>query len=76
MSSQEHPPAVSQLFGKDASNTPSITDADVSAIVSALAKQQSEVEDQESEDTNSQGSGYKRRYERRAAGGKDRSDAS
>ena len=66
MSSQEHPPAVSQLFGKDASNTPSITDADVSAIVSALAKQQSEVEDQESEDTNSQGSGYKRRYERRA----------
>ena len=70
MSSQEHPPAASQLFCKEASNTPSITDADVSAIVSALAKQQSEVEDQESEDTNSQGSGYKRRYERRAAGGK------
>ena len=70
MSSHEPPPVASQLFGKDASNTPSITDADVSAIVSALAKQQSEVEDQESEDTNSQGSGYKRRYERRAAGGK------
>ena len=44
----------SHLLFKKEVDGPELMDADVSAIVSALAKQQSEVEDEESEDTRSQ----------------------
>ena len=56
------------LFKKDVDG-PELMDADVSAIVSALAKQQSEVEDQESEELQSQES-LNTYYGRKRGGGK------
>ena len=57
----------SHLLFKKIADGPELMDADVSAIVSALAKQQSEVEDQESEDTHSQVS--EQNYHLRKRGG-------
>ena len=58
-----------QLLCKKRSVSPDLMDADVSAIVSALAKQQSEVEDEvESEETQSQISDIN--YDRKRGGGK------
>ena len=56
------------LFKKDVDG-PELMDADVSAIVSALAKQQSEVEDEETEETHSQES-ENTYYGRKRGGGK------
>ena len=56
------------LFKKD-DDGPELMDADVSAIVSALAKQQSEVEDEETEETHSQES-ENAYYGRKRGGGK------
>ena len=62
--------AISQLLFKKNSISPDLMEADVSAIVSALAKQQSEVEDEESEDERSQISGGNYYDNRRGGGGK------